>query len=129
MSWTCVESLADCDLCRQMRMGAAALPEPPLWTGLATWYGNEYIGRPMRSGEVYNPFAMTCAVSARLYPFFAGRTLQVCAPWRCIEVVVTDSGDSQAFDDHHIAVDLSMAAFSELAPLDTGVVPVEVWLR
>ena len=83
----------------------------------------------MRNGDTYTGDGMTCAVSAHLYPFFAGRTLRVCAPWRCIEVEVTDSGDSQAFDDHKIAVDLSMAAFQELASLDVGILPVEVWLR
>ena len=101
----------------------------PILEGYATWYGNEYLGRPMRNGDTYTGNDMTCALSADLYPFFAGRTLRVCAPWRCIEVVVTDSGDTEAFEDHHVAVDLSMRAFQELAALDVGILPVEVWLR
>ena len=101
----------------------------PLLEGYATYYAEPYLGRPMRNGDTYTGDGMTCAVSGHLYPFFAGRTLRVCAPWRCIEVEVTDSGSASEFEKFHIAVDLSVAAFSELAGLDVGILPVEVWLR
>ena len=100
----------------------------PLLEGYATWYGEQYLGRPMRNGDTYTGNDMTCAVRGDLYPFFAGRTLRVCAPWRCIEVVVTDSGSASEFEKFHIAVDLSVYAFQQLAPLDVGIVRVSVWL-
>ncbi len=131
MSWTCVESLADCNLCRQARMGAAALPEPPLWAGVATWYGMEYAGKPMANQEPYNPFAFSAALDIALCYEYMGRTLFVCARDECIEVEVTDCGylaDSPTALGSSI-VDLSMAAFGRLANRDVGVIPVGVWLR
>lgn len=130
MSWTCVQSLADCNLCRQARMGAAALPEPPLWTGVATWYGMDYAGKLMTNEQPYNPFVMTAALDIALCREYMGRTLRVCAG-KCIEVEVTDCGylaeNPTALGPS--ILDMSMASFQELATLDTGVVMVNVWLR
>jgi len=101
-----------------------------LMQGKATWYGEQYIGRPMRNGDAYTGTEMTCAVSAWLWEMLAGKTLRVClqdAPDTCIEVLVTDTGDAEAFAKHGVRVDLSMAAFKALGlDLAQGVANVTV---
>ncbi len=89
--------------------------------GLATWYGGiDGFGTEdtMANGAQFNPDDPTIT-AANWWPL--GTWLRVCLDSRCIEVQVRDRG---AFTH---ALDLSRAAFSQLAPLSTGVVFVSIW--
>jgi len=88
--------------------------------GLATWYGGVDGFGPedtMADGSQFNPNDPTIA-AANSWPL--GTWLRVCHQGRCIEVQVRDHG---AFGH---ALDLSYAAFSQLAPPSTGVITVTV---
>jgi rare lipoprotein A (peptidoglycan hydrolase) len=88
--------------------------------GLATWYGGIDGYGPedtMADGSQFNPNDPTIA-AANGCPL--GTWLRVCHLDRCIEVQVRDRG---AFGH---AVDLSYAAFSQLAPPSAGVITVTV---
>lgn len=86
---------------------------------VATWYGEPYHGRFMacQPAERYDMNDPTITAST-WYP--CNTWLRVCHEGRCIEVVVRDTG----LFSH--AVDLSRAAFAELAPLGAGVISVTV---
>jgi len=71
----------------------------------------------MADGSQFNPNDPTIA-AANGWPL--GSWLRVCLGDRCIEVQVRDRG---AFSH---ALDLSYAAFSQLAPPSTGVITVTV---
>lgn len=112
----------------------AATPQPVM-RGKATYYAEPYIGREMRNGEIYTGQEMTCAVSSDRWDELQGTTLRVCVqpvsiPYklRCIEVVVTDTGPTEVWQEYGVVVDLSVAAFRALVgPLGIGVAEVEVW--
>ncbi len=89
-------------------------------TGLATWYGGADGYGPedtMADGAYFNPNDPTIA-AANAWPL--GTWLRVCYLDRCIEVQVRDRG---AFSH---ALDLSYAAFSQLAPPSAGVITVTI---
>jgi len=88
-------------------------------TGTASWYGKEYAGRIMANGRPFDPEALTCATYA--YPL--GTVLRVVYNRRTVRVIVTDRGPARRLGR---LIDLSRAAFSELAPLDLGLVTVTV---
>lgn len=114
---------SDCQLCRDRLMGGYV-------EGKARWYGNEYVGREMRNGEVYTADAMTCAVNEHLWPILAAKVLLICSDSACVDCIVTDTGDSVAFMASNTIVDLSPATFEALAGnLGVGVVGVRVWVR
>jgi len=117
-------------------IGEDVTPTPSLQLvlrGKATWYGEPYIGRHMKNGQVYTGQDMTCAVSSAFWDKFGHKTARICLakkPDRCIEVQVTDTGDAQAFAKHGVVVDLSIAAFQALGlDLDDGVAEVQVWME
>ncbi len=88
--------------------------------GLATWYGGLDGFGPedtMADGSQFNPADPAIAASNR-WPL--GTWLRVCLGDRCIEVQVRDRG---AFSH---ALDLSHAAFSQLAPTTAGVIRVTI---
>jgi rare lipoprotein A (peptidoglycan hydrolase) len=100
-------------------VAAAGAPEGEV-TGLATWYGGADGYGPediMTDGSYFNPNDPTI-VAANLWPL--GTWLRVCYLDRCIEVQVRDRG---AFSH---ALDLSYAAFSQLAPPSSGVITVTI---
>jgi len=89
-------------------------------TGLATWYGGADGYGPedrMADGSYFDPNDPTIA-AANGWPL--GTRLRVCYLERCIEVQVRDRG---AFSH---ALDLSYAAFGQLAPPSVGVITVTV---
>ena len=94
-----------------------APPPQPTKAGKASWYGERFAGRKTASGERFNPQAMTTAHKS--LPF--GTDLEVCRKGQCVEVRVTDRGP---FTPGR-SLDLSRAAFAELAPTSKGVINVE----
>jgi len=89
-------------------------------TGLATWYGGaDGYGMEdvMADGSYFDPNDPTIAAANR-WPL--STRLRVCYLERCIEVQVRDRG---AFSH---ALDLSYAAFGQLAPPSTGVITVTI---
>lgn len=59
-----------------------------IMSGYASWYGNEFNGKPTASGEVFDQFAFTCA--HRTLPF--GTWLRVSFRGRSVVVKVNDRG-------------------------------------
>ncbi len=132
-------------------------PPAPDMVGVATWYGTPYIGREMRGGGIYTGTDFTCAVDDSQWEQLQNSQLLVCTqlgyertqlwydyyspdlcrsypeiPDRCVVVTVTDTGDSDAFREAGVVVDLSVVAFRALRPWGTewdsdGVLPVRVW--
>ncbi len=88
--------------------------------GLSTWYGGVDGFGPediMADGSYFNPDDPTITAANR-WPL--GTWLKVCLGDRCIGVQVRDTG---AFTH---ALDLSHAAFSQLAPPSIGVIAVTI---
>lgn len=106
-------------------MAAASVPVAPtapegVETGLATWYGGDDGYGPedtMADGAPFDPNDPTIA-AANAWPL--GTRLRVCYQERCIEVRVRDRG---AFSH---AIDLSHAAFGQLADPSAGVITVTI---
>jgi len=59
-----------------------------VFSGYASWYGNEFHGRPTASGEIFDQYAFTCA--HRSLPF--GTWLRVVFKGRSVIVKVNDRG-------------------------------------
>lgn len=88
-------------------------------TGLASWYGRKFHGRPTSSGEPYDMFAMTAAHKTLPIPSYA--RVRNPANGREIVVRVNDRGP---FAEGRV-IDLSYAAATKLGLL-AGVAPVTV---
>jgi len=88
-------------------------------TGLASWYGRKFHGRPTSSGEPYDMFAMTAAHKTLPIPSYA----RVRNPANGREVIVRVN-DRGPFADGRV-IDLSYAAAARLGLLG-GVAPVTV---
>lgn len=88
-------------------------------SGLASWYGAKFHGRPTASGEVYDMFAMTAAHKTLPIPSYA----RVRNPVNGREVIVRIN-DRGPFVDGRV-IDLSYTAALRLGVLG-GVAPVEV---
>lgn len=88
-------------------------------TGLASWYGRKFHGRPTASGEIYDMYASTAAHRTMPIPSYA----LVRNPANGSEVVVRVN-DRGPFHSERI-IDLSYAAALKLGVL-RGVAPVEV---
>lgn len=90
------------------------LPEPEVCE--ASWYGDAFAGRLTANGEVFDPDLPTAA--HRELPF--GTVLEVSANGRSTTVTINDRGP---FIEGR-CIDLSRAAFAELAPVGAGVLEV-----
>jgi hypothetical protein len=88
--------------------------------GIASWYGQEFAGRPTASGEVFNPGQLTAAHPS--LPF--GTMLKITNKHnnRSVTVRVNDRGP---FVSARI-IDVSLAAAEELDMIATGTAPVLV---
>jgi rare lipoprotein A len=91
---------------------------PIVQTGLASWYGKPFHGRPTASGEVYDMHAMSAAHKTMPLPSYA----RVRNPANGREVIVRVN-DRGPFKSSRI-IDLSFAAARRLGI--AGVAPVEV---
>lgn len=92
---------------------------PIVQTGLASWYGRKFHGRPTASGELYSMYGMTAAHTTLPIPSYA----RVRNPKNGKEVIVRIN-DRGPFHSDRI-IDLSYAAAAKLDLL-RGVAKVEV---
>jgi hypothetical protein len=93
----------------------------PVLVGVATWYGSDFQGRLMSDGQPYdmnNP----ATTASNAYPLGTWVKVTRLSTGSSIIVQVTDRGAFQYPD----IVDLSYAAFSDLASPSTGVIRVRV---
>jgi rare lipoprotein A len=101
---------------------------PPQKSGIASWYGEEHRGKLMANGKRFDPDKLTAA--SWFYPI--GTTLQVTvkqgpmAPARQVMVTITDRGPAWRLVRTGRKIDLSHAAFKQLAHPDLGLIPVVV---
>ena len=93
--------------------------EPPLedageslGTGVASYYGKRFAGRPTASGEIFNPGQMTAA--HRTLPF--GSKVRVSRGDKSVIVRINDRGP---FHGNRV-IDLSRAAAAELGLVNAG---------
>jgi rare lipoprotein A len=102
----------------------AALPAPPQVrsgeTGLASWYGHPYHGRPSASGEIYDMEKLTAA--HRTLPFGTWVRVVNLGNDKTVDVRITDRGP---FIEHRI-IDLSHAAAVAIALIGPGVARVRL---
>jgi len=89
--------------------------------GLATWYGADFQGSLMRNGDPFDMYDPTIAAS-NIHPI--GTRLRVTSLATGFSVIVTVA-DTGAFTNP-IIVDLSWAAFRQIADPEAGVIDVAV---
>ncbi|NLI78433.1 MAG: septal ring lytic transglycosylase RlpA family protein [Candidatus Riflebacteria bacterium] len=90
-------------------------------TGLASWYGEEYHGRPTASGETFDMYQLTAA--HRTLAFGTMVEVENLANGRRVKVRINDRGPTP--EDR--IIDLSKAAAGEIGMVAQGV--AEVTLR
>ena len=117
---------------RGARKTAANIPAPPsrahvaparigsTETGVASWYGNPYHGRPTASGEIYDMEKLTAA--HRTLPFETWLDVRNLSNGKHVEVRVTDRGP---FIDGRV-IDLSLAAAREIDMVRSGTTRVRL---
>ena len=99
-------------------------------TGTASWYSRASCAREgtsgfMANGKPLQDHALT--VASWDYPF--GTHLTICLPsqpMRCVVAVVSDRGPNRKLHRLGRILDLTPAAFAQLAPLSTGVIPIAI---
>ncbi len=96
-----------------------AVDAPVVETGLASWYGRKFHGRPTASGEIYDMYASSAAHRTMPIPSYA----LVRNPANGHEVVVRVNDRGPFHSDR--VIDLSYAAAAKLGVL-RGVAPVEL---
>lgn len=103
-----------------MQGGPAVRPGRLADTVVASWYGEEFHGRPTSSGEVYDMYGLTAA--HRTLPF--GTKLRVTHPrnGRSVVVEINDRGPFVRGRD----LDLSYGAAAELGMVVEGVAEVRI---
>jgi len=89
-------------------------------TGLASWYGHPYHGRPAANGEIYDMEALTAA--HRTLPFGTWVRVVNLTNHKTVDVRITDRGP---FVDNRI-VDLSHAAAVAISLIGPGVAQVRL---
>ncbi len=96
----------------------------PGWTetGLASWYGHPYHGRPAANGEIYDMEKLTAA--HRTLPFDTWVHVVNITNKKAVDVRITDRGP---FIDGRV-IDLSHAAARAIDLIGPGVAPVRIEL-
>jgi rare lipoprotein A len=94
----------------------SASPVDAACNKIASWYGWE-AGTHTANGDRWNPNGMTAAHAS--LPF--GTVVRVTYGGRSVVVTITDRGPAARLGRE---IDLSMAAFAALAPLEVGLLPV-----
>lgn len=116
--------LATAACSRHTRAARTPAAPHPGWTetGIASWYGNPYHGRPTASGEIYDMEQMTAA--HRTLPFGAMLRVTNLTNNRKVEVRVNDRGP---FASGRV-IDLSRAAARSINMIGPGTARVRVEL-
>lgn len=88
----------------------------------ASWYGYHHHGKRMANGKIFNKNKFTCAANSN---YNLGDILDVTniENGKCVTVIVTDRG---SFFKYGRTLDLSEAAFREIADLKTGVIKIKI---
>jgi rare lipoprotein A len=90
--------------------------------GLASWYGDEFRGRPTSSGEIYDPNQLTAA--HRSLPIDTWVEVTNLSNGRKVQLRINDRGP---FTDPHLRIiDVSHAAARDLGMIGLGLARVEV---
>lgn len=103
-----------------LMLGVAGCPKPVVHTGMASWYGPGFRGKPTASGDRFRPSRRTAA--HKTLPF--GTILVVSLDGRRVRVVVNDRGPYAEGRD----LDLSQGAARRLGMIDRGVAEVS-WVE
>jgi rare lipoprotein A len=110
--------------CAKKHRATGALPAPPqiqsVETGLASWYGHPYHGRPAANGEIYDMESFTAA--HRTLPFGTRVRVTNLANQKTVDVRINDRGP---FIDGRI-IDLSHAAAEAIDLIGPGVAQVRL---
>lgn len=98
-------------------------------SGLASWYGEEHRGKLMANGQPFDPDKLTAAS----WSFPLGTKVRVMLalagePARSVVVTITDRGPNPQLVRQGRIIDLSYAAFKQLASPGSGIVPARVEL-
>jgi rare lipoprotein A len=114
--------LAGCGHRVSARRATPPIPRPIGWTetGLASWYGAPYDGRPAASGEIFDTHRLTAA--HRTLPFDTWVEVTNLENGKCVRVRINDRGP---FVDGRI-IDLSLAAADTIDVVRPGVVRVRL---
>lgn len=91
-------------------------------TGLASWYGPGFAGKPTANGETFDPSALTAA--HKTLPFGTRVEVRRTDTGRTVQVRINDRGPFKVGR----VIDLSSAAADILDMKDAGVVQVELFL-
>lgn len=87
----------------------------------ASWYGGHWHGRKTASGEIFNKHALTAASNSHKM----GTKLKV-TNVKTGKSVVVKVNDTGGFAKYNRTLDLSQAAFQQIAPLSQGVAKVTI---
>ena len=103
------------------------LPRELSMKGIASWYGEEHRGKLMANGARFDPDKLTAA--SWFFPLGSkvlvtlNSSLQ---PSQTVVVAITDRGPAPRFVRAGRIIDLSHAAFRQLAPTEQGLAEVKV---
>jgi len=98
-----------------------------LTNGTASWYGEDHRGRLMANGKRFNPDRLTAA--SWFYPLGSKVRVTVAEPnkpRRRVLVTITDRGPSKDLVRDGRIIDLTHAAFRQLARPNLGLISVSV---
>ncbi len=91
-------------------------------SGLASWYGKDFNGKPTASGEIYNMYGISAA--HKTLPLGTRVLVKDEKNGKTVEVVINDRGPFV----HGRIIDLSYGAAKKLGSVEAGVVPVTLYL-
>jgi rare lipoprotein A len=116
-----VAALAGCSTAPKRPKPAAVAAEPgATQTGIASWYGPGFHGRPTSSGEIYNQYDLTAA--HQTLPHGTRVRVTNLTNGRSVQVRINDRGP---FVDDRI-IDLSYAAARQIDMIGPGTAPVRM---
>jgi len=106
--------------CARKREPPIALGQGRTQEGIASWYGQEFQGRPTASGERFDMHALTAA--HRTLPFGARVQVTNLENGKSVVVRINDRGPNQKGR----LIDLSYAAAKQLDLIGTGTAKVRI---
>jgi rare lipoprotein A len=100
------------------------LADTPPEAGLASWYDESHRGKLMANGERFDPGKMTAASWS--YPLGTRVRVSLKDSSRAVVVAITDRGPAHRLVREGSIIDLSEAAFAQLADTRFGLISVTV---